>query len=1110
MSGLFGAKAQSTIDDRLNAIAINQSAYGGAIALTYGKTRVPMTLGWYGAFTATPHSEKVGGKGGGGATHTSFTYSAAVVMLLGEGQVAGVGTVWADKAQVTLSDLGLTLFTGPGSQTTWSYLTTNYPSQAIPYDHTAYVANGAFQLGSSAGLPNLSFELKALLPYSAGTIDDAEPSAILIDYCTDANHGCGFNYLDSAINAAGTASYKAYCVAMGFFLSPSERSQRAAADFIREILTVTNSECVWSAGVLRVVPLADASASGNSRTYTPVLTPQYTFGDDDFLYEEGEGPVKVTRKAPAERFNIIRVEYLDRSNQYNTAIAEAKDANDIALNGERAAPTITLHCIVTTSVARQVAQIILQRQLYVVNSYAFKVRADYSLVEPLDYVALNDSVLGLSSKLVRITESEDSEDDEFSITAEEVLVGTAGAPVYDWQSAAGYAANYNASPGSIATPLIFSAPPLLVGTNGGYELWIAVSGAGSLWGGCDVYMSMDNASYTFVGKISGAARYGTLTSTLATGTDPDTTHTLAVQLADTDLSLVTGTAGDVANNRTLLYVDGEIMAYQTATLTGAGAYNLTTLRRGQYGSLPAAHSSGTKFARIDSALFRVPYDAGMVGQQAYFKFVSFNIYGGGYEQLASVSSYLKLLNSVNAGQVIQGSLTLIGRNAAVVGNLAFKSGGTSGAWDADCYSAQSYLNGAFVSFRPGDTSLTFMVGLNTDPTLDSGYTSLDFALFCDSGTLKVYESGVGIFSFSTYATSDDLSVTYDGAVVRYLQNGVVLREVIAGPGKRFYFDSSFYHSQATVTDIRFGPYGTAAPVLFNARGNCVVSDTNAGKIGGSAAWDSDVYSIRGYATCHVSFKPNDTTGRLIIGLGTAPLTDASYTSVGYGWLCNSGAALQIYESGSFIGSYGSFVATTVLAITYDGSTITYWKDGVSQRTLSVAGLTLYLDSSFEDPGAGVNSLRFGPTTNLAVVDTSQIGDGAATVTYIVEGDGSVATQAPNAGASYLINAAGNAIVNFTPEFDCIAIITCTGIVTAASYGGGAGSMTLAAGLATGSVGALAQMNGSFYPNVGQYAAQYEYNVLAGVSYYAGAAATVLTGSSVSIQQAVCQVELIKR
>lgn len=985
MSGILFPKGRSTTDTRINALELNQSAYGGPIALTYGKTRVPMTLGWYGDFTPIPHTEKVGGKGGGKSTHTSYSYTAAAVMFLGEGEVFGVGTVWSDKEQTTLAALGLTLFTGAGAQAVWSHLTTNHPTEAIGYDHIAYVANAALQLGNSAALPNLSFELKGLCPIDAGTTDDAEASAILLDYCTDPNHGAGFNYLDPTINAAGTASYKAYCMAMGFFLSPSERSQRAASEFIAEILKVTNSECVWSAGVLKVTPLADVSVSGNGRTYTPDLTPVYSFTDDDYLHEEGEDPVKVTRKPPAERFNIVRVEYLNRANQYNVDVAEAKDENDIILNGERPAPTIKLHCIQVTALARQVAQLILQRQLFVVNTYSFRVRPDYSLLEPLDYVAITDSVLGLTNKLVRLTETEDSEEDEFSITAEEVLVGTASAPLYNWQASAGFAANYSAAPGAIATPLIFNIPAALVSVNGGYELGIAVSGPGALWGGCDVYMSLDNLSYQYVGSIYGSARYGTLTASLASAADPDTTNTLAVQLADTKRDLVSGSATDAADNRTLLYVDGEIMAYQTATLTGPGAYNLTTLRRARYGSVQAGHASGTKFARIDASIFRMPYDPGMIGRTAYFKFLSFNAYGGGLEDISGATVYSKVLAAENAGQLVPGALTLVGRGVTVSGDRVFKSANTA-AWDSDCFSQQGYTGGAFVSWRPVETSTSFMIGLNADPGTDSSFPSIDYAMFCGGGNLYVYESGVGTGILGSYAAGDDLCITYDNAIVRYLKAGLVLREVMAGPDKRFCLDSSLHTPGAGIADIRFGPYGAAAPVLYNARGNCVVSDTNAQKVGGTGAWDSDIYSLKGYPTCHVSFKANRTDADIIIGLNTDPLTDQSYGSIDFSLYISSAGALGYRESAGGADPW-TYNTSSVMAITYDGTDVRYYKDGVLLRTVNAPGLTLYLDSSFLTPGGGINSLRFGPTANLAVIDTAQIADEAAFKSYLASGAG---------------------------------------------------------------------------------------------------------------------------
>ncbi len=81
------------------------------------------------------------------------------------------------------------------------------------------------------------------------------------------------------------------------------------------------------------------------------------------------------------------------------------------------------------------------------------------------------------------------------------------------------------------------------------------------------------------------------------------------------------------------------MAYETATLTGANAYNLTGLQRGYAGTTPAAHSSGAPFARLDSAVLPYNLPSPWIGVTLYFKFQSFNVFGGGAQSLASCTAY---------------------------------------------------------------------------------------------------------------------------------------------------------------------------------------------------------------------------------------------------------------------------------------------------------------------------------------------------------------------------------------------------------------------------------------------------------------------------------------
>ena len=125
-----------------------------------------------------------------------------------------------------------------------------------------------------------------------------------------------------------------------------------------------------------------------------------------------------------------------------------------------------------------------------------------------------------------------------------------------------------------------------------------------------------------------------------------------------------------------------------------------------------------------------------------------------------------------------------------------------------------------------------------------------------------------------------------------------------------------------------------------------------------------MYSAEGYARgAYMSFQPTSYLNWIMIGLNTDPTTSASYTDIDYAWYIQNGGALDIFESGSPVGSFGTYTLSTVLNITYDGFNIRYWKDGVLQRTVARAiGLALYLDSSFYSVSTteGITNCVFGP------------------------------------------------------------------------------------------------------------------------------------------------------
>ena len=81
------------------------------------------------------------------------------------------------------------------------------------------------------------------------------------------------------------------------------------------------------------------------------------------------------------------------------------------------------------------------------------------------------------------------------------------------------------------------------------------------------------------------------------------------------------------------------MSYQGATLLDNGHWKLDGCIRGQHTTTAAAHDAEAQFARLDASLLRIPFLSEDVGKKVYLKFVSFNVFGAGVQDLSAVKAY---------------------------------------------------------------------------------------------------------------------------------------------------------------------------------------------------------------------------------------------------------------------------------------------------------------------------------------------------------------------------------------------------------------------------------------------------------------------------------------
>ena len=390
-------------------------------------------------------------------------------------------------------------------------------------------------------------------------------------------------------------------------------------------------------------PVVITYTTAAAGSYTPNLTPVYNLTDLDFIDEKGnKDPVQVERVDIFSLPTIQRIEVSSRSNQYASTPVEARDQAMIELFGPRVGPTISAPEICDEFVMGPlIAQTILQRELYVRTKFTFKLSWEYCLLDPMDIVTITDSNLGLSNYPVRVIEIEEDDKGLLAFTCEELVAGVSNPALNPSAASTGFQPNWGVPAVPINAPLIYQPPTTLTG--GIAQIWLGSSGinAGgqSQWGGANIYISVDDVTYTQIGVITAPLRQGFLTSSLPAAAGWDAVDTLAVNLAESGGTL-SGTSQSAAQSGgTLSLVDQELVAYETATLTTMNNYNLTGLGRGWAGSAPTAHSTGAPFARLDGAVVKYDLPTNLEGRTLWFKFQSFNVMGGGGQDLSDCVAY---------------------------------------------------------------------------------------------------------------------------------------------------------------------------------------------------------------------------------------------------------------------------------------------------------------------------------------------------------------------------------------------------------------------------------------------------------------------------------------
>jgi hypothetical protein len=164
---LFAASGQSrpVQGPRLSELRVTGSSEGAPVPRLYGRARIGGQVIWATDFEEETTTSSGGGKGGlGGApksTSIHYRYYASFAVALAEGEIAGLGRVWADGKELDLSTVTHRLHTGSDTQLPDSLIEAREGTgNALAYRGLAYLVFERLALADFGNrIPQLSFEV---------------------------------------------------------------------------------------------------------------------------------------------------------------------------------------------------------------------------------------------------------------------------------------------------------------------------------------------------------------------------------------------------------------------------------------------------------------------------------------------------------------------------------------------------------------------------------------------------------------------------------------------------------------------------------------------------------------------------------------------------------------------------------------------------------------------------------------------------------------------------------------------------------------------------------------------------------------------------------------
>lgn len=464
----------------------------------------------------------------------------------------------------------------------WKGPSSGYNSNATNNGYTLTEPYFSGYLGLSPSLKPMSFVVKRIPKFVNALYwdinnGDANPADVIYEVLVNDVWGMGVSsaLIDSdSFNAAAQILFNE-----GLGFSAIWERSIEIKDFIDEV-------CKYIDGVLYTDPV------------TGLFTLKLARNDYDIssLTELSNSNkvevVSYSRGSIDDTVNEVRVTYIDRFNKYKDASELSQDLANYMLQGKRNAVTTSYIGVSNAATAGKVAQRDLRTISTSLIKIVIKVNREFFSLRPCSVFKFTWAERGIQQAVMRVTRVNLGEYSNGQIEIEAIQdVFSLASTIYSTSSGT----LWTNPVGSAVTPTVFDvieAPFYYTDENN--QIMVFCKKPDSSQFSFNTYTSENGISgnYYQTDAGDGFTPTGTLTSAYGNVTsDVDTTNTLTFSTPSSNLSILQSfNPESITQGYNLFWMNGEFMAFETATQNIDGSVTLSKIWRGLFDTTPQEHA----------------------------------------------------------------------------------------------------------------------------------------------------------------------------------------------------------------------------------------------------------------------------------------------------------------------------------------------------------------------------------------------------------------------------------------------------------------------------------------------------------------------------------------